>query len=70
MIEIELPKGLEDRLAALAERKGRTKDYYARKAVIELIEDMEDVESALESLKEPGRTWTIEEVETELGLAN
>lgn len=42
MIEIELPNGFEDRLAALAAKKGRTKDYYVQSAIIDFVEDMEN----------------------------
>lgn len=41
MIEIQLPEGIEDRLTALAARKGRTKEYYVQSAIIDLVEDME-----------------------------
>lgn len=48
MIEIELPDKLEARLAAIAEKRGRTTSYYARKALIAFLEDMEDVKLCLE----------------------
>lgn len=34
----------------------------------ELVEDLEDIEIALERLKNPGRRLTMEEAEKELGL--
>lgn len=45
LIAIRLPQEIENRLAALAAKTGRTKTYYARKAILELIEDMEDIYS-------------------------
>ena len=46
MLALRLPKHIEDRLAALAERTGRTKSYYARKAIVEMMEDLEDIAMA------------------------
>lgn len=34
----------------------------------ELLEDLEDIETALERLRNPGRRLTMEEAERELGL--
>ena len=74
MLGIRLPKELEQRLADLAERTGRTKSYYAREAIMEYLEDMEDVylaEQALERIRTgKERTYTLEEVEQRLGLAD
>ena len=43
MLAIRLPADLEDRLAALAERTGRTKTFYAREAIERYIDDLEDL---------------------------
>lgn len=43
MLALRLPPELEKRLTDLAARTGRTKSYYARQALIEYIEDMEDL---------------------------
>ena len=43
MLSIRLPKDIEARLERLAKETGRTKSYYAREAILEKIEDMEDV---------------------------
>ena len=43
MLSIRLPKDIEARLERLAKETGRTKSYYARQAILEKIEDMEDV---------------------------
>ncbi|PWV95282.1 RHH-type rel operon transcriptional repressor/antitoxin RelB [Hoeflea marina] len=42
MLALRLPPDLERRLTELAARTGRTKSFYARQALIEYIEDMED----------------------------
>jgi RHH-type transcriptional regulator, rel operon repressor / antitoxin RelB len=52
MLALRLPKEIEDRLAALAKATGRTKSYYARAAILEFMEDIEDAQAAVESLKE------------------
>ena len=68
MIGIRLPEDIDNRLALLAKRTGRTKTYYAREAILRYIEDLEDTYVALERLKKPGRYLTMEEVKKELGL--
>ena len=42
MLAIRLPKELEDRLADMAKKTGRTKTFYARQAIIEQLENLED----------------------------
>jgi RHH-type transcriptional regulator, rel operon repressor / antitoxin RelB len=46
-----LPKEIEDRLTALARKTGRTKSYSARQAILDHLEDLEDAQTAIESLK-------------------
>ena len=70
MLAVRLPQEVENRLAALAAKTGRTKTYYARKAILELIEDMEDTYLALDRLETPQRVWTQEDLEANLDLAH
>ncbi len=42
MLALRLPPEIEARLDALAKRTGRTKSYYAREAILEHLEDIED----------------------------
>ena len=42
MLALRLPPELERRLEALAKKTGRTKSYYAREAIVEHIEGLED----------------------------
>jgi RHH-type transcriptional regulator, rel operon repressor / antitoxin RelB len=54
MLAIRLPQAIEKRLEKLARRTGRTKTYYAREAILEHLEDLEDLylaERALESIR-------------------
>lgn len=43
MLAIRLPQSIEKRLEKLAERTGRTKTFYAREAILQHLEDLEDV---------------------------
>lgn len=43
MLAIRLPAEVEARLDALAKATGRTKTFYAREAILEHIEDLEDL---------------------------
>jgi RHH-type rel operon transcriptional repressor/antitoxin RelB len=72
MLAIRLPLDIEQRLEALATATGRTKSFYARKAIVDFMNDMEDIylaESRLEAVRAGrSRTFTLDEVERELGL--
>jgi RHH-type rel operon transcriptional repressor/antitoxin RelB len=74
MLAIRLPSDIEDRLDALAKATGRTKTYYAREAILEHLEDLEDTylaEQTLERLRSGDEaTRSLDDVERELGLAN
>ena len=68
MLAIRLKPDLEERLEALAKKTGRTKTFYARQAIEEHLEDLEDYYLALEALQAPGRIYTAEEAKRELEL--
>ena len=42
MLTVRLPEEIEERLAALAKATGRSKSYYAREAIQDKLEDLED----------------------------
>ena len=71
MLAVRLPEDIERRLGELAKATGRTKSYYAREAIIEKLEDLEDIyyaEKVLEDIKAGrSRTYSLEEVKRELG---
>ena len=52
MLAIRLPADVENRLDALAKRTGRTKSFYAREAIIEHIEELEDLYLAEQRLED------------------
>jgi len=73
MLSIKLSKLDERRLEVLTKKTGKTREYYLRKvkkAVTESLEDMEDLQVALEALKNPGKRYSMKEVEEKLGLGN
>jgi RHH-type rel operon transcriptional repressor/antitoxin RelB len=66
MLALRLPPDVEKRLDELSKRTGRTKAYHVREAIEEHVGNLEDYYLAIDRLKDPGRRWTIEEVEKEL----
>lgn len=42
MLAIRLPEQIEKRLDALVKQTGRSKTYYAREAILEYLDDLED----------------------------
>ena len=52
MLAIRLPPDIEQRLAALAKRTGRSKTFYAREAILEKLDDLEDLYLADQRLKD------------------
>ena len=74
MLAIRLPAEVETRLAALAKATGRTKTFYAREAILEHLDDLEDLYLAeqrwLDIQQGRSTTSTLEEVERNLGLAD
>ena len=73
-IAIRLPATIVSRLDSLAKQTGRTTTFYVREAVLEHLEDIEDLYLAeqrlLESRAGRSKTHTLEEVERDLGLAD
>ena len=51
MLAIRLPQSIEKRLEMLARRTGRTKTYYVRAAILEYLDDLEDLYLAERSLE-------------------
>ncbi len=72
MLAIRLPDEIEKRLARLAKRTGRTKTYYAREAILQHLNDLEDVylaEKALADIRSGrGKTIPLEDVMHQYGL--
>ncbi|WP_018913526.1 DUF6290 family protein [Thiomonas sp. FB-6] len=73
-ISLRLPPDVEDRLTHLAKVTGRSKTYYVLQAIREHLDELEDLYLAEKELEEVragrSRTFTLDEVERELGLAD
>jgi len=72
MLAIRLPDKIEKRLDRLAKRTGRTKTYYAREAILQHLEELEDIYLAEKRLAEIRaghvRTIPLEKVMRRYGL--
>ncbi|MDA3898320.1 MAG: DUF6290 family protein [Desulfobacteraceae bacterium] len=69
MLAIRLPDEIEKRLESLAEKTGRTKSFYAREAIMEHLEDIEDYYLAVHRIENPPeRSWSLEELEKDFDL--
>ena len=68
MLAIRLDTETEKRLDHLAKMTGRTKTYYAREAILEHLEDLEDTYLVIQRLEHPSKTYSSKEVKRELGL--
>ena len=72
MLAIRLPQSIEERLEKLARRTGRTKSFYVREAILEHLDDLEDMylaEQALERIRSgEARTIPLEDVLKRHGL--
>jgi RHH-type transcriptional regulator, rel operon repressor / antitoxin RelB len=71
VLALRLPPEIEARLEDLAKRTGRTKSFYAREAILEHLEDLEDLYLAEEALAEHyssgGATASMEQVMERFG---
>lgn len=72
MLAIRLPSDVEARLEALAKATGRTKTFYAREAILEHLDALEDLYLAEQRLianrAGESRTHSLDDVERFLGL--
>jgi RHH-type rel operon transcriptional repressor/antitoxin RelB len=72
MLALRLPPEVEERLDVLAKATGRSKSFYAREAIVEHLDDLEDVylaSSVLERVRKgEERVYTLEEAGRDLGL--
>jgi RHH-type rel operon transcriptional repressor/antitoxin RelB len=68
MLAIRLDPATENRLDLLAKKTGRTKTFYAREAILQYLDDLEDIYLATERLRRKAKTYSADEVKRELGL--
>jgi len=68
---INLSNGIHSRLMTISQQIGRTETELIEEAILNYLEDLEDIQEAQNRLgNPPERYLTLEEVEQELGLAN
>jgi RHH-type rel operon transcriptional repressor/antitoxin RelB len=74
MLAIRLPEAIEKRLDALAKETGRTKSFYVREAILEHLDDLEDIYMAEKELAEiragRGTSVSLEEVMKRYGMVD
>ncbi len=74
MLAIRLPTDVENRLQALATATGRTKTFYAREAILEYLDDLEDwylAEKCLNDIKSgKEKTVSLQSLMEKYGLVN
>lgn len=73
-VTVRIDDALDARLEDLARQTNRTKSFYVREALLKVIDDIEDVylaDKRMEDLRAGrSRTYTVDEVEARLGLAD
>lgn len=68
MLAIRLPDDIEKRLTRLAKVTGRTKTFYAREAILEHLDELEDTYIGEKRLKRPAGRISQDDLESDLGL--
>jgi predicted DNA-binding protein len=66
MTGVRFDEATEERLNRISRRTGRSVSALIREAVAAKLEDWEDLAEAIEGLQNPGRTWSLEELEAGL----
>ena len=69
-LTILLDSEIDDELTELARSTGRDKQSLAHEALIEWLEDQEDIRDALAILAQGNQRISLEEVNRDLGLAS
>ncbi len=68
MFSLCLNSSIEKRLSSLAKEKGKTKTSCVREAILEYIENAEDILVATHRLKNPGKMYSFGELKRELAF--
>jgi RHH-type rel operon transcriptional repressor/antitoxin RelB len=68
MFAIRLDKELEKELDLLAKNRGSNRSAVVREAIIQYLEDNEDIQLAKESLSKMSSTKSLKQLRKELGL--
>ena len=70
MLAIRLDKELEKELDLLAKARGSNRSAVIREAIIQYLEDNEDLQLAKESLSKMSSSKSLKQLRKELGLDN
>ncbi|MBW2201878.1 MAG: ribbon-helix-helix protein, CopG family [Deltaproteobacteria bacterium] len=68
MLAVRLDKELEQELDLLAKTRGSTRSAVVREAIIQYLEDNEDILLAKQSLSKMSSTKSLKQLRKELGL--
>ena len=68
MLAIRLDKELEKELDLLAKTRGSNRSAVVREAIIQYLEDNEDIQLAKETLSKMSSTKSLKQLRKELGL--
>ncbi len=68
MLAIRLDKELEKEIDLLAKTRGSNRSAVVREAIIQYLEDNEDMQHAKESLSKISSTKSLKQLRKELGL--
>jgi len=68
MLALRLPPDIEERLDDLAKRTGRSKSFYAREAILNYLDDLEDAYLALQRLEANEERTSLEDIMKEYGM--
>ena len=66
MLDLKLPKDIENRLEQLAQKSGRSQSTIVQEAIVEHLETFEDVAEAEERLRKNGQSVSWDEVKAQL----
>ena len=69
-LTLVIDSDIDDELTAIARSTGRDKRSLAREALIEWLEDQEDIRDAQAIIAQGNPSISLEEVKRSLGLAN
>ncbi|MEO0627019.1 MAG: DUF6290 family protein [Bacteroidota bacterium] len=68
-ITVRLGDDVESRLRHLAEVTGRTQTYYIKQAILDRLDDLEDIYIAEKRIEDSdGQRWSLDQVEQEIVL--
>ena len=70
MISLELEDKIEQQLSDLEQFTGRDKVDLIREAIIDYLEETEDIIEVNERLANPGKIWSLDELERGDDLAS